>query len=76
MSVVIKSELLKLIESDDLHGAMLLVNRAWLGKYHPEAGRASLIVPFGPDEAMLRYPIIPACEAACDAVESPLVLPL
>ena len=36
-------ELVGLVEKGDLHGAMLLVLRAWLAKYHPEVNDLVLL---------------------------------
>lgn len=42
-----RDELLRLIDSGDLYGLMLMVNRAWLERYHPTAPHAALVTEMG-----------------------------
>lgn len=59
-----REELLRLFDSGNDYGLMLFSARRWLGRNHPQAPRASVIVPFGPCCPSLRVPIIPDPETS------------
>lgn len=50
-------ELVRCLESGDLYGLMLRVNRAWLSKDHPGAGYAAVVVHIADGVPDLRVPI-------------------
>jgi hypothetical protein len=51
------SELVRLLESGDLHGLMLKVVRAWAEKYHPETKDLILLGEFGEGLPAIQVPV-------------------
>jgi hypothetical protein len=57
-------KLVDLVETGDLHGAMLLIVMAWGEKYHPNAESISIVASFGKGAGGIHYPIKPAASFA------------
>lgn len=61
----LEAELVGLLEAGDLHGAMLLVNRAWLERYHPEAKYAAVVAHLGDGVPDIMEPV--TSRLSCDS---------
>jgi hypothetical protein len=66
MPALSAEEVVRLVEVGDLYALMLLVNCAWLEKYHPDAAHGAVYV-YHQDDTPPHRVTIPA-SAACPSV--------